>query len=242
MPKRTFHKKLYELIENKLVERTPPSNTPTAHIGKKVTFKLTPNGEKTVKIQETLTEFETQYQNILEKLVERSLQIGKTEPLTGSTLYLTSQTLPIFTIAHLPSKEQYEKLRAKITNDTIREELGKLINRLIEFYTENVNDGLYSASYLKTKQVVFFMGFLPEKETNMIEELISQGLFENEYTLTRGLMKTTFFAILHSIYSKLKTSQKFREGKEGLVFPFGCYYNPKTKAIEPLPKSKLEDC
>jgi DNA-binding Lrp family transcriptional regulator len=240
IPKRTFHKKLYELIEGKLVERYPPSNKPTAHIGKKVKFKLTAKGVKTAKVQEFLLEFERRYQNLLERLVEHSLEIGKGKPLTGSIFYLISKNLPICTIAHLPSKQQYEKLKPKLENDMVRQELGMLINKLIEFYLENINKGLFQASYQSAKQSVFYMGFLPEKETNMVQDLVNEGLFQNEYILTRGLMKIAFFSTLHSIYNKLRESRKFREGKEGLRLSFDCYYNPQTKEMEPISQTKLK--
>lgn len=240
MPKRTFHKKIYELVHEDLVTRYPPLNKgkPTPHTGKPVKFRLTKSGEKTVKVQDFLLQFETEYVSTLKGLIEDSREVGNRKPLTWSSVVLISKDLPICTIAHLTSREQYEKLRDKIANVPVREELGKLINSVVESYSKKVDEGIYGAQYLASKDTVCFMGFLPKKETAIIEKMIKSGLFESEYKLTRSLIKTIFFQILPSLHQRIEKSQRFREGKEGVELKIRYCYNPNSLTIEPFSDSE----
>jgi hypothetical protein len=148
--------------------------------------------------------------------VNESLQRGVPTPLTGATLCITSPNAPICTIAHLPNKEQSERLKPQLQNEAARQELGMQINRVIQAYLDSedhISEGQYGAFYLPTKQIVSYIGFLPNSQTKKIRELVDAGLFENEKTATQSMFAMAFFSMFDSIYNKLKTSQNFREGK-----------------------------
>jgi hypothetical protein len=173
--------------------------------------------------------------------VNESLQRLEATPLTGATLCITSPNAPICTIAHLPNKEQSEKLKPKLQNEATRQELGLQINRIIQAYLDSedhISEGQYGAFYLPTKQIVFYMGFLPNLQTKKVRELVDAGLFKNEKTATQSMFAMAFFSMFDAIYNKLKTSQNFREGREGVVLSGGYRYNPNSKIIEPLANTK----
>lgn len=238
MAKETFKKKLYELVKSKFVKRDPPSEKPTPHKGKPVKFRLTKKGERIDRGLTILNEFEKDLQeNILEKLLDHSVERGERKPLFGTTAIYISQNSPICTIAHFPSRDQYEKLRMKLAKREARRELGILINHVVESYTENGSGGAYGSEYLSDKDAVFFMGFLPTEQTRMIENLVHDGLFENEYMVTRSLA-TFILSQITSIYKKFEESKRFREGKEGIVLTSKWYYNPENLSLEPMSRSQ----
>lgn len=235
MARMTFQKKLYELVRNKFVKRHPPSEKPTPHKGTRVYFRLTEKGERIDRGLIILNQFEKDLkENILEKLLDHSVERAARKPLLGTTAIYISKNSPICTIAHFPSRDQYEKLRMKLPKREARRELGMLINHVIESYIEDGSGGVYGSEYLRDKDAVFFMGFLPTEQTRMIEKLVHDGLFENEYTVTRSLA-TLILSQITAIYKKFEESERFREGKEGIFLTSKWYYNPRNSSLEPLP-------
>jgi len=234
MPRRTFQKKLYELVNGNLIERNPPSKNPCPHTGKKVSFKLTLSGQKTVSVNENLTQFETHYQNILERLVEHSLEIGEGKPLTGATLYLISQKLPICTIAHLPSKTQYEKLKIKLDNDTMRLELGKLLNKLIEFY---VSGSPEDVTYEFLMNSIFIMSILSKEQSVTMKEAVDKGLFSEYLEIMKILM-----AVVENTWNRIWNflqDPKNLDRDEPLIIVNGFQYNRSDKKLTIPPREEL---
>lgn len=208
MNARTFRTKIYELVRWGFVERDPPSSEPIPHGGKRVTFRLTVKGIHRFEMRETLDQFETNYQGHLEEIIKNSVEMGKGPALAHSTMYLISRKLPIFTITHLPSRQQYEKLIKQMNNDMVRKELGRLINQTVEYYTEEKTDELshQSVTPLQYKEKINFMGYLGNFLKSEIEEAIDENQFKDNNEALKFIMSYGS-AIFTSARKKLKRKQ-----------------------------------
>ena len=229
MPKRTFHKKLYELVNENLIERNPPSSSPTPHKGKRILFKLTSEGQAIVGTQEFCQKIELEYPSLLQKVVEESIAHGKKETLSGATLFITSPQSPIYTIAHLANPEQSRKL--KKFNDREMEELGEKIGHLVQAYIDanlDIQKGQRGLFFLPSKDIFFYLGFFPENRSSQIKRAKSTGCFKNEGDILSFIIQNGFL-ILNSIVRSKSTkdsskakiavlSLRFDSEKESYVF------------------------
>ena len=229
MPKKTFHSKLYEMVKDGLIDRDPDSNGPSPHTGKKVTFKLSTKGEKKIVTQETLFQFERHYQDILEQIAIDSYEVGKAQPLTGCDLFITSTSLPICTISHLPSKEQYQKLKTLMNSKEKQISLGKLINRVIEFYVSEKENEVY-ADIISQKESIFTMGFLSKDVSLSMNQAKDAGVFSAYWQIMLRLTQVT--EEMWRRFSKNLQDSEFLAGKKGTRFNFVFRYVPSEKNIQ----------
>jgi DNA-binding HxlR family transcriptional regulator len=228
MNRKTFHKKLYELVDWRFCERKVSEGHKR---GMKVSFRLTKKGKQRVDIEALFVQIKESVENAYKELFEKSVEVKETSPLTGQTTFLCADGSPIC-IAHFPSKDQKEKLKPFLNSEERHVELGKLINRVIEFYvTEKEHELL--ADYVPLKESVFAMSFLSKEQSDTMKEAIEKGLFSNYPQIMAQLNFVTERIWLR--FWKSLQDPKVLSGEKALCLAKGFRYNPSKKMLEEMP-------
>jgi DNA-binding Lrp family transcriptional regulator len=235
--KKTFHKRVYELVSFGLVERIPPEWERKR--GTKVWFRITEKGKKRVALDSVLVQTGTYVTNLFKEVYERTVEIAEQKSLIGQVAFFTSQDLPFFTIAHFPSESQYKKLKPLIISKEKQLELGMLINRVIEFYVtekEYEKREVY-ADYVSHNKSVFTMNFLSKEQSDTMSEACERGLFSNYVQMMVMLSQITenmWFAIWKHLQDP-----RVVKGEKPFFLADGFRYNPSRKQLEKIPKNEV---
>jgi hypothetical protein len=231
--KKTFHSKLYELVKMKLVKRKAKTNWKK---GMKVWFRITSKGRKRVDAERILVEIKEHATNAYEEMIEKSFQLGERKALTSQVAFIISEDLPICTIAHFPSKTQYEKMKPILHSKEHQLKIGMLIDKLIEFYVSEKANEVY-ADYEPFKESLFTMSFLSKKQSETMRRAVENSVFPKYWQIMHMLNSITENTWLQ-IWNSLQ-DPKILKGEQSLFLANGFRYNPSEKKLERFSKNEV---